>query len=220
MYAKSILLVGQPDGAYRRAIGFPIEIVPEADPYAIKSGESLPVQIGRAFGRRSRLKSPKTQPDERRICQINGNRRLRGNIASTCRRGYTSEALSKRHRWSRWEEYVMRMTVFAFCLILSIAGTAAAQEWDLYVSARDGFKVDFPGQPKVTETTWKSQLDYTLPGACLQRRQRTGALFADRGGLQRHRTTRDRTSENFVRPATSNAGKRRPRHRPGILEAG
>ena len=78
MYAKSILLVGQPDGAYRRAIGFPIEIVPEADPYAIKSGESLPVQIGRAFGRRSRLKSPKTQPDERRICQINGNRRLRG----------------------------------------------------------------------------------------------------------------------------------------------
>ena len=45
MYAKSILLVGQPDGAYRRALGFPIEIVPEVDPYAIKNGESLPVQV-------------------------------------------------------------------------------------------------------------------------------------------------------------------------------
>ena len=81
----------------------------------------------------------------------------------------------------------MRMTVFAFCLILSIAGTAAAQEWDLYVSARDGFKVDFPGQPKVTETTWKSQLDYTLPARVYsvdKGRERYSLTVVDYSGIE------------------------------------
>jgi len=57
----------------------------------------------------------------------------------------------------------MRTTVLVFALMLSVSGAAAAQEWDLYVSTQDGFKVDFPGQPKVTETTWKSEYDYMLP---------------------------------------------------------
>ena len=30
-------------------------------------------------------------------------------------------------------------------------------------NVKDGFKVNFPGQPTVTEATWKSQLNYTLP---------------------------------------------------------
>ena len=57
----------------------------------------------------------------------------------------------------------MRMTAFVCALALLMSGPAAAQEWDLYTSTQDGFKVDFPGQPKVTESTWKSQLEYILP---------------------------------------------------------
>jgi hypothetical protein len=58
----------------------------------------------------------------------------------------------------------MRMTAVVFAIVLSVARVAGAQEeWTEYVSIQDGFKVDFPGQPKVTETTWKSQLDYVLP---------------------------------------------------------
>ena len=57
----------------------------------------------------------------------------------------------------------MRTTVLVFALMLSVSGAAAAQEWELYVSTQDGFKVDFPGQPKVTATTWKSEYDYMLP---------------------------------------------------------
>jgi len=57
----------------------------------------------------------------------------------------------------------MRMTVFAVALVLSMWAPAAAQEWDEYVNIPDGFKINFPGQPKVTETTWKSQLNYMLP---------------------------------------------------------
>ena len=45
MFAKSILLAGQPNDGYKRALGLPIEIVPEKDPYSVKNGESLPVQV-------------------------------------------------------------------------------------------------------------------------------------------------------------------------------
>jgi hypothetical protein len=57
----------------------------------------------------------------------------------------------------------MRMTALVFALVLSVTAAAAAQEWTEYVNTQDGFTVNFPGQPKITETTWKSQLDYTLP---------------------------------------------------------
>ena len=57
----------------------------------------------------------------------------------------------------------MRVTVFVVALVLLVSGTAASQEWDEYTNVRDGFKINFPGQPKVTESTWTSQLNYTLP---------------------------------------------------------
>jgi hypothetical protein len=48
-------------------------------------------------------------------------------------------------------------------LVLLTPGLAAAQEWDIYNSLQDGFTVNFPGQPKIAEFTWKSQLGYMLP---------------------------------------------------------
>ena len=57
----------------------------------------------------------------------------------------------------------MRTTALVFVLVLVVSGPAVAQEWIEYVNTQDGFKVDLPGQPKVTETTWKSQMDYLLP---------------------------------------------------------
>jgi hypothetical protein len=57
----------------------------------------------------------------------------------------------------------MRVTAILFALLLSIPGAAAAQEWTEYVSLRDGFSINFAGQPKITEITWQSQLGYTLP---------------------------------------------------------
>ena len=56
----------------------------------------------------------------------------------------------------------MRIMAVVFASLL-VAGSAAAQEWDEYVSLQDGFKLNFPGKPKVTEGTWTSQLNYTLP---------------------------------------------------------
>lgn len=57
----------------------------------------------------------------------------------------------------------MRLTGLVVALLLTASGPAAAQEWIEYVNAQDGFKANFPGQPRVTEGTWTSQYGYELP---------------------------------------------------------
>lgn len=44
-YVKSLIQVGKPDSYYRERTGLAIEIIPEADPYALKPGAVLPVQV-------------------------------------------------------------------------------------------------------------------------------------------------------------------------------
>jgi hypothetical protein len=61
------------------------------------------------------------------------------------------------------EDKIMRTSISVFVLLLLISTPAIAQEWDEYVDRESGFKVNFPGMPKVTETTWRSQMGYTLP---------------------------------------------------------
>jgi hypothetical protein len=57
----------------------------------------------------------------------------------------------------------MRVLALVCALVLTGAGVASAQEWEEYQNVPDGFKINFPGKPTVTETTWKSQLNYVLP---------------------------------------------------------
>jgi len=45
MYAKTILVSGTPGDGYKTAVGLPLEIVPEKDPYRLKPGEPLPVRV-------------------------------------------------------------------------------------------------------------------------------------------------------------------------------
>jgi hypothetical protein len=56
----------------------------------------------------------------------------------------------------------MRVVPLASVLVLA-AGVAFAQDWTEFQNVQDGFKIDFPGQPKVTETTWTSEYGYKLP---------------------------------------------------------
>ena len=58
----------------------------------------------------------------------------------------------------------MRARALAFAFLLSIPALASAQEWEEYTSLQDGFRLNFPGQPKVSEISWTSQLNYVLPG--------------------------------------------------------
>jgi hypothetical protein len=58
----------------------------------------------------------------------------------------------------------MRLTpVISAALLLSMSGTSFAQEWTEFASPEEHFTITFPGQPKVTETTWISQFGVILP---------------------------------------------------------
>jgi hypothetical protein len=57
----------------------------------------------------------------------------------------------------------MRATTFVFALLLALGASADAQEWTEYQNNQDGFKVVFPGQPKVTESFWTTEQNYILP---------------------------------------------------------
>ena len=48
-------------------------------------------------------------------------------------------------------------TLVAATLLLSFSVTASAQEWIDNVSKEDRFTANFPGQPAVTQMTYKSQ---------------------------------------------------------------
>ncbi|MCI0628952.1 MAG: DUF4198 domain-containing protein [Acidobacteria bacterium] len=44
-YVKSLIQAGKPDEYYRQRTGLTIEIIPEADPYLLRPGAMLPVQV-------------------------------------------------------------------------------------------------------------------------------------------------------------------------------
>jgi hypothetical protein len=89
----------------------------------------------------------------------------------------------------------MRIIAFVFAM-LSIAGTAAAQEWEEYVNTQDGFKLNFPGKPKVTEATWTSQMNYTLPMRVYNAekgRERYSLTVVDYSGIEQQGAERAKT---------------------------
>ena len=57
----------------------------------------------------------------------------------------------------------MRLKVVVIAVLLLIPCAASAQEWDEFTSLQDGFRMNFPGKPTVTEMKWTSQLNYVLP---------------------------------------------------------
>jgi hypothetical protein len=44
--------------------------------------------------------------------------------------------------------------VTAFVLVLSVSGAAMAQGWSEYTNREDRFSINFPGEPKIQQTTY------------------------------------------------------------------
>ena len=59
----------------------------------------------------------------------------------------------------------MRVTSLVAALFVLAFGALlfAQDEWKEFSSPQDGFRITFPGPPKVQETTWTSQMGYALP---------------------------------------------------------
>lgn len=55
------------------------------------------------------------------------------------------------------------ISVVTAAFILSWATPSSAQEWSDFVSRDDGFRVNFPGQPAVSQSTFKSEYGADLP---------------------------------------------------------
>jgi len=56
-----------------------------------------------------------------------------------------------------------RVIGVAVALVLACAGVARAQVWIDFTSKEDAFAANFPGQPTVTQTTYRSQMGADLP---------------------------------------------------------
>ena len=76
--------------------------------------------------------------------------------------------------------------VVALALFTSIP-VVAQEEWTEFVSREDGFRVDFPGQPKVQNTTFTSEYEYTLPArvySAERGRERYSMTIVDYSGIE------------------------------------
>ena len=52
---------------------------------------------------------------------------------------------------------------FMVLVFLAVSVSAFGQEWSEFISKEDGFRVDFPAMPTVTQTTYKSEYGANLP---------------------------------------------------------
>ena len=58
----------------------------------------------------------------------------------------------------------MRLSpLIAAALVLGLAGSAHSQEWVEFASREDRFSCNFPGQPRIGQTTWTSEYGAELP---------------------------------------------------------
>ena len=81
----------------------------------------------------------------------------------------------------------MRKTALACVLAFVVTAPALAQDWTEYKSVHDGFEVNFLGQPRVTETTWKSQAGFNLPSRVYtveRGRERYSVTIADYSNIE------------------------------------
>jgi hypothetical protein len=89
------------------------------------------------------------------------------------------------------------MPLMSSVLVLAMAGTSFAQEdWIEFSSREDRFSINFPGQPQITETTWKSQFGAILPARIYSGTQGSGrysVTVVDYNPIERVLTERSRT---------------------------
>jgi hypothetical protein len=57
----------------------------------------------------------------------------------------------------------MRLFTLALAMVLGFASASGAQEWIEYQNNDDGFKVNFPGDPKITDVPWVTEQGYIIP---------------------------------------------------------
>ncbi|HEY6359830.1 MAG TPA: hypothetical protein VIX63_01935 [Vicinamibacterales bacterium] len=93
-------------------------------------------------------------------------------------------------------------------VVLALIGPAFAQgEWDVFASTEDGFSVNFPGQPKVEQTTWMTQYRYALPARIYRAnngQERYSVTVVDYRGLEQQGIERSKQCPPGAEPCRGN----------------
>ena len=93
------------------------------------------------------------------------------------------------------------LTTVAAALVLLSATPVPAQEWIDFVSREDGFKVNFPSTPKVTETTYTSEYGASLPARAYQvarDQERYSVTVVDYRGIEKLLTAKSKQCPPFA----------------------
>ena len=86
-------------------------------------------------------------------------------------------------------------------LVVFSAAQARAQEWTDFVSREDGFKVNFPGAPMITETTFMSEYGASLPARVyrvVRDQERYSVTVVDYRGIEKLLTERSKACPPFA----------------------
>lgn len=106
------------------------------------------------------------------------------------------------------------MPLIAMALVFSISGSVFAQEWMEFASREDAFTCLFPSQPKVMETTYRSEYGADLPARVYsvnQGQSRYSITVVDYNQVQRILTEKAKTCP----PAMSCVGESLVQERGG-----
>src|SRR5438128_12385308 len=94
-------------------------------------------------------------------------------------------------------------------LALSISGSLFAQEWIEFASRANRFTCNFPSQPKITETTYRSQHEADLPArvySATQGQSRYSVTVVDFNQAQRILTEKAKSCPKGAEPCLGGPG--------------
>jgi hypothetical protein len=105
---------------------------------------------------------------------------------------------------------IMRWTpLISTVLVLPIAGPLMAQEWIEFASREDRFTCNFPSQPKITGTTYRSQMGADLPArvySASQGQSRYSVTVVDYNHAQRILTEKAKSCPPGAEPCQGSPG--------------
>ena len=103
----------------------------------------------------------------------------------------------------------MRLTLMSTALMLFVSGTLFAQEWIEFASREDRFTCNFPSQPKVMETTYRSEHGADLPArvySAAQGQSRYSVTVVDYNQAQRILTEKAKSCPAGAEPCLGSPG--------------
>src|SRR5262245_66173088 len=102
-----------------------------------------------------------------------------------------------------------RSILIASSVVLVMSSTLVAQEWIEFASRDDRFTCNFPTQPKITQTTYRSQHEADLPAriySASQGQSRFSVTVVDFNQAQRILTEKSKSCPAGAEPCLGSPG--------------